>query len=437
MATGEAYEKGQMYRVTIMVNLGGPYTSPAQYFEEQVTAMVNNEKCIIEPITGSTLDGQYMAKVSYYFMPTAPIETIDMLWIDDLEAPVGYQKPATADDITEFYSNFAIDDEVYVTRLTWFLDSNNNNVLDSGEDSTEFFNADGSFIAGLRYSVYLELEARDRDDDGKGDFVKFADNAKIYLSSQSNAQMTGNQNGAVYKFPAATVPAKAVTTDPGQVTIELEEGYTGRPITTINVTSVGTTEITSITAEAEDSTLLQVNAYGMSINVLPADYGIAKGTYRTSVVIKDDGGNVLTTVPVTITVGEPAASNITVNCIGDIDYTVSGNVVTVDHEAACKVGYLDGTAYTAITATANGDGTYSFVAPDGVTDVILGVKGDANGNGSLDAGDCTRAKAVMLGKTTLAAEATFLADANGNGSLDAGDCTRAKAAMLGKTSIAW
>ena len=320
MGEGETYQKGQMYRANLTISTTkANYTT---YFAENVTVMVNGTKCYIKPISGTEVEGQQLVYAYLYFMPTAEIQTIENLYIDDLEAPVGYQKPATADDITEFLSNFAIDDEVYVTSLTWFYDVNNNGVIDTGEDSGDSFNADGSFIAGLRYSVYLVLEARDRDDDGKGDFVKFADNAKIYLSSQSNAQMTGNQNGAVYKFPAATVPAKAVTTDPGQVTIELEEGYTGRPITTINVTSVGTTEITSITAEAEDSTLLQVNASGMSINVLPATTDLAKGTYRTSVVIKDDDGNVLTTVPVTITVGAPAASNILkgdVNLDGVVD----------------------------------------------------------------------------------------------------------------------
>ena len=318
MGEGETYQKGQVYRANLTISTTkANYTT---YFAENVTVMVNGTKCYIN--SGTEVEGQQLVYAYLYFMPTAEIQTIENLYIDDLEAPVGYQKPATADDITEFLSNFAVGDEVYVTRLTWFYDVNNNGVIDTGEDSGDSFNADGSFIAGLRYSVYIELEARDRDDDGKGDFVKFANNAKIYLSSQSNAQMTGNQNGAVYKFPAAAMPAKAVTTDPGLVTIELEEGYTGRPITTINVTSVGTTEITSITAEAEDSTLLQVNASGMSINVLPATTGLAKGTYRTSVVITDTGGNVLTTVPVTITVGEPAASTVLkgdVNLDGVVD----------------------------------------------------------------------------------------------------------------------
>lgn len=356
MADGETYQRGQMYRADIYFSTTNKnYTT---YFGKNVTLMINGTPCQLVDLYDSTdVEGKTNGIAYYYFMPTAPIQTIENLSIADLEAPVGYRKPATADDITEFYSNFIVGDEVYVTRLTWFLDSNNNDVLDSGEDSAEFFNADGSFLAGLRYSVYLELEARDRDDDGKGDFVKFADNAKIYLSSQSNAQMTGNQNGAVYKFPAAAMPPKAVTTDPGQVTIELEEGYDSRPITTINVTSVGTTEVTSIIVEAEDSTLLQVNASGMNINVLPAEYGLEKGTYRTNVVIKDTEGNVLTTVPVTITVTAELPLALTGSTTGGIKVTVenlkgSATLIVAQYEGGRMVD--------AQTMTVSADNTYSF-----------------------------------------------------------------------------
>ncbi len=134
---------------------------------------------------------------------------------------------------------------------------------------------------------------------------------------------------------------------------------------------------------------------------------------------------------------EPAASNITVNCIGDIDYTVSGNVVTVDHEVACKVGYLDGTAYKAITAVANGDGTYSFTAPAGVTEVLLVVKGDANGDGYITKADSTRIKAVFNNKTTLSATALFAANVNSDDAITKADSTRVKAVFNGKTSLDW
>ena len=94
-------------------------------------------------------------------------------------------------------------------------------------------------------------------------------------------------------------------------------------------------------------------------------------------------------------------TDVTVNCIGDIEYTVSGQTVTVDHEMACNVSYLDGTAYKSITAVANGDGTYSFTAPAGVTEVFLVIKGDLDLDGSVSISDVTTLLNVIAGKTTL------------------------------------
>lgn len=89
--------------------------------------------------------------------------------------------------------------------------------------------------------------------------------------------------------------------------------------------------------------------------------------------------------------------NVSVEAIGNIDYTVSGQVVTVNHKLACKVGYLSGGSYVAITAVANGDGTYSFTAPAGVTEVLLVVKGDANGDANVNIVDkMTVAKSLLL-----------------------------------------
>lgn len=124
----------------------------------------------------------------------------------------------------------------------------------------------------------------------------------------------------------------------------------------------------------------------------------------------------------TVTVTPPAASNIVVNCIGDIDYTVSGNVVTVDHEVACKVGYLDGTAYKAIAAIANGNGTYSFTAPSGVTEVVLVAKGDINGDDDVTLADIMAVARYLLltshpAYQELTAIQVFACDIDNNGSV--------------------
>ena len=91
-----------------------------------------------------------------------------------------------------------------------------------------------------------------------------------------------------------------------------------------------------------------------------------------------------------------------VAAVGDIPYTVSGNVVTTTSTSACKLGYLGtGGNYVAIAATENADGSHSYTVPDGVTEVLLVVKGDTNGDGSLSNADYARLNAVLLEKTTM------------------------------------
>ena len=121
----------------------------------------------------------------------------------------------------------------------------------------------------------------------------------------------------------------------------------------------------------------------------------------------------------------------------DINYTVNGNVVTVDYDLACKVGYLDGGKYVAIAASANGDGTYSFTVPTGVTSIIVVVSGDVNGDGTVNAGDYGRLNALLQGKITLTAEQDFAANTNGDTTVNAGDYGRLNAVLQGKTDLTW
>jgi len=129
--------------------------------------------------------------------------------------------------------------------------------------------------------------------------------------------------------------------------------------------------------------------------------------------------------------------DITVEAAAAISYTVSGNVVTVTHSAACKVGYLVDGAYVKITGTKNADGSYSFEVPTGVTEVVVVVAGDVSGDGKLAAADKGRLNAALLGKATLDAKAAFAADVNGDGKLAAADKGRLNATLLGKATLTW
>ncbi len=135
-------------------------------------------------------------------------------------------------------------------------------------------------------------------------------------------------------------------------------------------------------------------------------------------------------------------TNISVVHKGDVlanAYKVEGNVVTVTHTAACKVGYWDESAgkYIAIAAVANPDGSYSFTAPAGVTEVLLVVRGDVTGDGLLKNGDKNRLNAALKNKTTLTAEAAFAADVTGDGQLKNGDKNRLNAVLKNKTTLTW
>jgi len=133
---------------------------------------------------------------------------------------------------------------------------------------------------------------------------------------------------------------------------------------------------------------------------------------------------------------KPDASNITVNCIGDIDYTVSGNVVTVDHDVACRVGYMNGESYVAIKATDNGDGTYSYTAPEGVSEVLLVVKGDVNGDGAIDKNDYVALKRYCFDTMVLNSEAIFASNINNDDEVNKNDYVALKRACFGTMVIA-
>ena len=128
---------------------------------------------------------------------------------------------------------------------------------------------------------------------------------------------------------------------------------------------------------------------------------------------------------------------IAVEAVGEINYTVSGSTVTVTHDTACKVGYLVDGVYVKIDATSNPDGSYSFTAPEGITEVLVVISGDVNGDGKILAADKSRLNAALLKKTTLSAKEIFAADVNDDGKLLAADKSRLNAVLLKKTTLTW
>ena len=131
------------------------------------------------------------------------------------------------------------------------------------------------------------------------------------------------------------------------------------------------------------------------------------------------------------------SSAISVSATTGIDYVLNGRTLTVSCASACKVGYLAGDAYVKIAAAPNPDGSYSFTVPEGVSEVVVVISGDVNGNGQLQAADKSRLNAALLKKTTLSAKEVFAADVNDDGQLLAADKSRLNAVLLKKTTLTW
>lgn len=142
----------------------------------------------------------------------------------------------------------------------------------------------------------------------------------------------------------------------------------------------------------------------------------------------------------TVTVEAAVVTGVTVTAYPESlasSYSVNGQTVTVTYDKPCKVGYLgsDG-KYVAIPAVASGS-SYAFTAPDGVTEVVLVIKGDVNGDGEIKKSDITRLNAAFLGKTSATAVQQFAGDIVEDGGIKKSDITRLNATFLGKTALTW
>lgn len=119
-------------------------------------------------------------------------------------------------------------------------------------------------------------------------------------------------------------------------------------------------------------------------------------------------------------------------------YSVNGQTVTVTYDKPCKVGYLgsDG-KYVAISAVASGS-SYAFTAPDGVTEVVLVIKGDVDKNDSVGSSDKSVLARSLLPSThkfykELGVVESFALDLDDNGVIGSSDKSLLARSMLPST----
>lgn len=143
----------------------------------------------------------------------------------------------------------------------------------------------------------------------------------------------------------------------------------------------------------------------------------------------------------TVTVEAAAVTGVTVTAYSESlasSYSVNGQTVTVTYDKPCKVGYLgsDG-KYVAISAVASGS-SYAFTAPDGVTEVVLVIKGDVDKNDSVGSSDKSVLARSLLPSThkfykELGVVESFALDLDDNGVIGSSDKSLLARSMLPST----
>ena len=116
------------------------------------------------------------------------------------------------------------------------------------------------------------------------------------------------------------------------------------------------------------------------------------------------------------------------------------NIFTVasDGDAACTVMVkkADGTLVRLTASTA--DGTHSFTAVLAEGDsLVVGLKGDVNGDGEITSGDTVQAQAGFLGKLTLQDHRQLCGAVFGGDAIGSRDIVQIRAASLGKLTLKW
>ena len=123
-------------------------------------------------------------------------------------------------------------------------------------------------------------------------------------------------------------------------------------------------------------------------------------------------------------------------------YKITGNTLNVQNDAACVVLWTDdgGETYTKIAATKNEAGGYDFDLTNVPANAVIkiAIKGDANGDGELDAADAAMIRAAEVGLGAgLTKLQEYIADINGDGEVDSADAALARSVEVGNTTLSW
>lgn len=305
------------------------------YFSPDVRVLVNgHEVQLIDSLGNPGYNGDSL-KLSYYFV-SDPRPSLINGTIEGLNAPVTGALAQTADELTVTGKDSAgeASDKMYVSGLIWFIDANENGVLDEGERCApeNGFTQDGRFMGGKKYSAFVTLAVE--AEDGRINNTAFT----LKLDGIDTPLSTSQAHG-VYTFPETEIVGYGVS---GNV----ESFNSGTDPVTIQLIEAGHTE-----AAYE----VQVSGGTQSGNKFTAPYAfsdVPTGTYTMKVIKQNH-----VTREYTITVGtEAVTQDVKIHLKGDING--DGKITNSDVNKANlhSKGRSVLTGYEFLCADANGDG---------------------------------------------------------------------------------
>ena len=182
----ENYTTEQLYRIDFYISRDDAADLGYDvYFGTNTRVFVNGRECMH---TGEEGDNVGII-ITHYFMPDEyeRVNAVDIL---------GVKAPVVNGEVS--YDHTIAQRDIYATYFVWFVDANENGIVDEGEEFTGEY-----FGENTAYSLYVELAADDANFDGFGDTVQFQTPVTVKFGDETaDYTMTGDYYGAVYTFPA-------------------------------------------------------------------------------------------------------------------------------------------------------------------------------------------------------------------------------------------
>ena len=413
-------------------------------------------------VTSTVAQGGDKISAKYYF-DVGEVDAYTGATIVGIKTPVTGEMPTTAEETT------CVDDEgnplpMYVSRLSWFVDENNNNKCDDGEeaivrfdedgnyDPNSYLEEDGSFKPNKAYKVQTELAL---SPDATGRFAPGVFETKIDGVDAANRVMSGYEGSypvASYQFDKTDVLA----IDKIEFTVdELEVGKAFPTPTTdeskINFRFFWMEKGTGVSV-GEDAVVKAGTDYELYLRIQSNDqtnYPVSEDTVITvnggstvfkSYTTEDKRYNfsyyVSTPAPTGVMVSGTASS-----FNSDTDDVIIQLIEVGTSEAAYETVVHGNTAEYSIAGVASGTYTMKVmkknhatreytvtVDADNVTqDVKIHLKGDIDGDGVVKMSDIAKINAHIKETKLLEGYAFACADVDGNGQVKMTDITRVNA----------